>query len=555
MTAINASPAQPEPHAAEQGSSVKVPARPWAFWSLFGVLLGISALLLFTQLGHYALWDDETYSAFGAEGILATGDTSAVVGHNVVAFHNGLMLKNLCDRLTPPLPAYVIAVSFRLFGVSAFAARLPFALCGLASIAFIGYWLRKKQATFLRVLLMTIAITGNASLFLYFRQARYYGMAIFCSLVLAYFYCEWKGSWRQITLAALASIGLFGSHYLAYVAVYGALLVDYLAWGRRSIKVRLPDVVWLFVFQALVCVPLALIWNPFGTQHGERLFSNTLLQRLTLIWWNVRDLNRCEFGVGLLLLAAPVFYAWRRDVWWIRGVVAISVYIAVISLLSPQTVSITSVADVRYIVPLIPLCLLVGVLSLEKLTARFPLIAVSLAVVAFHTNILHLGPLVDGDVRFTSASFAGELAYPPGEPYSLAGQWIRENVRPGQSIWVQPGYMTYPLMFQAPQALYAWQLEMPPQPQFSALPAIHFQGLVPPDYMIAFGPVVQPLVAQLTHWDRAKYKLDTVLNVYWKDMYRPELFWRSFVPVRGFNPNTEAVYIFKRIGMAPLKTP
>jgi hypothetical protein len=29
-------------------------------------------------------------------------------------------------------------------------------------------------------------------------------------------------------------------------------------------------------------------------------------------------------------------------------------------------------------------------------------------------------------------------------------------------------------------------------------------------------------------------------------MYRPELFWRTFVPVTQYDPRTEAIYIFQR---------
>ncbi|MEI6561282.1 MAG: glycosyltransferase family 39 protein [Verrucomicrobiota bacterium] len=538
-------------------------AKQWGFWCLFAVTVGISSLLLFTQLGHYALWDDEASSSLIGEGILATGDTSAILGHNIFAYDNGRVLNNLYDRFDPPLPSYIIAASFRLLGVSAFAARLPFALCGLATVAFIGYWLWKKQATLLRATLLAIGLTGNIAFFLYCRQARYYGAVILCSVLLGYFYCEWKGSRRHIALAALASIGLFGCNYLAYLAVYGVLAVDWLLWNRGALKYRFHDIVWLFTLQAVVCLPMALIWNPLATDRADCIWSNNLLQRLTLLWWHLRDLNQFEFLVGPLALAALVFYAWSRDTWWLRGAIAVLVYCIVIAIITPQYVGCTSSADVRYLLPLIPLGLFVGVLSLEKLMTPIPWMAIPLAVVAFHTNVLHLGPWLNEDVKLHSlvqtsdgglhsstASFVRELIHPPGDPYSITATWIRENVAEGQSIWTLPVQTAYPLMFHAPQAVYAWQLQMPPKGQFTQMPLIHFQGLMQPDYIIVFGPTVRQIRNLIQQWNDqhiAFYRQEAVLDFFWKDLYRPELLARTFEAIDTFNPNTEAIYIFKRI--------
>ncbi len=48
--------------------------------------------------------------------------------------------------------------------------------------------------------------------------------------------------------------------------------------------------------------------------------------------------------------------------------------------------------------------------------------------------------------RSTLTAFIGGLWNPPGEPYTPVPEWVRRNVREKKSIWVAPGYMTYPLM-------------------------------------------------------------------------------------------------------------
>lgn len=222
----------------------------------------------------------------------------------------------------------------------------------------------------------------------------------------------------------------------------------------------------------------------------------------------------------------------------------------------------------RYLAPLIPLCILTGALSIRAIAglierrARLPR-AVSVAAgillgaAAFGTNVLHGGPLTGTDestgrFRSTVAEFAGELIRPAPSTYRAAADWIRRNVPERRSVWVVPGYATYPLMFHAPHALYAWQLnnDMPPGKarQFKGLPPIHFKRRLLPDYVVVFGPAVQQVRHLMQQWQaqRIRYVQAGQLDAYWYDLTRPELFWHAFGRIDNFDRNTEAVYIFAR---------
>ena len=112
-----------------------------------------------------------------------------------------------------------------------------------------------------------------------------------------------------------------------------------------------------------------------------------------------------------------------------------------------------------------------------------------------------------------------------------------------------PEYAVSPLIFHAPKAVYAWQLSDPPQEQFRGLPDIHFKNRLPPDYIIAFGPVVSPLRAELRRWQAKgwRYVPAATLDIHWDQTTRPELVWHSFRPVTRLMTDTEAVYIFRRL--------
>jgi hypothetical protein len=123
----------------------------------------------------------------------------------------------------------------------------------------------------------------------------------------------------------------------------------------------------------------------------------------------------------------------------------------------------------------------------------------------------------------------------------------------GKSIWVLPDYAAYPLMFHAPRAVYAWQLPWPPRADFARLDPVNFQGLQAPDYLVAFGPALGEMARTLQSWNRpdVRYQPVATLDVFWKDTYRPELMWRTFAPITGFDPKTQAIYIFERVSPTP----
>ena len=145
------------------------------------VVIVISSFFLFCHLGHYALWDDEADTALFAQSVWRTGDTYAMLDHNLIAHTNGQELKDLRNRYIPPLGFYLAAPFVGFASGSAFAARLPFAICGLATILLMLVWLWRAQSSVSTWLLMSMGILGNVSLMLYFRQCRYYSPAIFAT--------------------------------------------------------------------------------------------------------------------------------------------------------------------------------------------------------------------------------------------------------------------------------------------------------------------------------------------------------------------------------------
>ena len=258
-------------------------------------------------------------------------------------------------------------------------------------------------------------------------------------------------------------------------------------------------------------------------------------------------MNRCEFCSAVVLLAAVWLVVRKKDPWIARGLTALVLYTAVVTLFSPQRMCDGTEAAVRYLVPLIPLCLAIEAQTIRLYAGKSPSVALLAAVLAFGSNLGNLGFLYGAGVRSTIVCFVRELANPPPEPYTPAAQWIRAHVPDGASVWVIPGHMAYPLMFHAPEAVYAWQLAAENRdPQFAGLPALHFENRAAPDYIVAFGPVSHEVRQMLAERCGVGYEQAAVLDCFWRDLFRPELFWRRFDPHVGYSAADEAIYIFAR---------
>ncbi len=109
------------------------------------VVLVLSCGLIFFRLGHYLLWVDEADTALFARGVARTGDTSAMIDHNLYVYYLGGLLKNLHGRYQPPLPYYLAAPFVGTSGTGSLWPRIPFAICGLLSVALMLYWMYRSR--------------------------------------------------------------------------------------------------------------------------------------------------------------------------------------------------------------------------------------------------------------------------------------------------------------------------------------------------------------------------------------------------------------------------
>lgn len=527
-----------------------------AAWLLALALFGA---LLLTRLGTYALWDDEANTAIFASNVWRFHDLLAWDGTNIIAYRDGLELSGIKNRVYPPFQYLWAAPWLGLLGRTAFTARLPFVLAAFAGFTLWVYWLRKARARWHVQVLTFLALIGNVSLFLYSRQSRYYGLAWALSVALVYLYVHRGESRRHQVLFAVTGMLLFATHYLTYGATMVCLGVDYVLFELRRKNDTWAQRLVFLGSQVAFVVGLISVFNPLGRKVTEYVPVNWWGDKLKLFWWNIRELNGCEFfWPPFMALALVAFFAGKlRDLWLLRAVIALTLYAFVASVLSVQPVGWARVSDIRYMAAAIPLCIFIAVRTLSSLAwAGWPGRVLGVLVGAFvflttypHSWFQKIAKAPDPiEHRSTVLTWLGELHNPQRQAYREAAQWLNEHAAPGSTVAVRPDFAMYPMMFHAPQLVYMWQFDPARRAEYPMLPPAHFRLMTPPDYMVSFGPEAnwsRSLAAQLGA-QGLRYEPEIRLEVAGADRTRPELFWRSFATQPMVDPQNEATFILKR---------
>jgi len=202
----------------------------------------------------------------------------------------------------------------------------------------------------------------------------------------------------------------------------------------------------------------------------------------------------------------------------------------VIALLSPQSVSVisvarTRVADVRYLVPLIPLGMLWCVEMARAVGRRAPWGGVAVMVVLTWTSLGHGVLHVQGWDQFHPLAYLHEIVAQYPDPYRVATEALHRLTPPGALVAVSSDTAMYPILFHAAHVRVMHQLADEPR---AGIPRWHFvQGNDLPEWIVTF--CAAPSFMQ-RYLDRAPYRIAEILDIECVDHYRPEIFWRSFTP-------------------------
>lgn len=398
-------------------------------------LILYSSALILTDLGGSALQVDEGADTWVSSTILKFGVPRHSDGVNrtmeYADIYDGLFIYRTW------VPYYLQAFSLAIFEDKTFAARLPFALTGIASVIglyFLSLKLTRNRTT---AFLSALFLASSVPALLYFRTARYPGLPILLTLLLLYFYYDIfkENKWRSGPFTATAII-FFHTMYVECAGVLVGILVHLMAHRDGVTKENFRKVLpaagmialftlpWLF-FIAPVFPKIAEFYQS-ASSHVDSSSAGYLKRFAGYLF----QINNYVFPLVLLpLLWVRNFQTLRREV-QLLCLCALSILMAG---------SLHMVPLQQYITALFPiLCILLALIVVELCQNRVWIQGL-MAGTLIATNLIHVSPLLPVRALLEANSERFEKGY----LHSVYNTFIRE-IRLS-SVFYQHGYqLTHP---------------------------------------------------------------------------------------------------------------
>lgn len=386
-------------------------------WIAALALAALSAALILPNLGNSYLWQDEAQTAVVARTILTEGVPRGTDGVNFFSQEQGKEYgPNYIWKWHTWLSFYLTAGSLAALGNTSFAARLPFALLGIATVVLAYFTGRLLWRDRWAALAGSGMLAASVPFLILSRQCRYYAAAGFFSLLGLHAYAQLKpGARSPAWWLFAAAVGLFHTHYVYCATLLAAVLV-HAALFERS---RLRQVGIVCGATVLANLPW-IVWFADVRPAGDAYFASVLnLAKLASFTVGYFELIFRWLFAPWLLLILPVIAIWR----WrcneppfevapeTRRNAALLVTYAVVSVILLSLLS--PLLFYRYLAPLCaPALLLTGLLvgSLMRRTrvAGVLVVAVWAATGGLRGHVYEIshdfdGP-IEGIVRFLDAN-------------------------------------------------------------------------------------------------------------------------------------------------------
>ncbi len=399
------------------------------------VVTPATALMLW-NLGARYLWQDEAATAVLAERMLIHGKPLGYDGRNLITMDwyiegddDSIATHSAAEAIEyfvsrgdfradttwtgQPWGQFVLAgTSLALLGKSTWAARLPFALCGIASTVVLLLFVRRRFGDPVISVTAPLLLLGNVFWVLHMRQCRYYAPASLLLLLTYVTYLRWRrGARGGGVVFVFVAWCFFQFDFGTFWPVMLVLIAD-AAWSLRGRRVEV----------ASAMASLLILLGPWIWYY--ELFAR-LKPRLSdpaqTVWILLMSFN--QYQLPLFVVPVCLWFAWQRyragrEVAGVAHAIVLASIIIVAILIWVPLVS--PYPFYRYVVGLTPLsCLL-----LSYIVARV-IDVVTQQQAAHDVRVAFALPLA-GLLIFT------QLAALPG---NLALSAVQSSVRNSPGFW------------------------------------------------------------------------------------------------------------------------
>lgn len=406
--------------------SIQFESREKTITVIFLILAGF--VLRIYDLGAQSLWLDEAISSNAAVAFLNNGTPTLPSG---ILYERGL------------LNTFLIAFSFKLFGVGEFAARLPSVLFGTLTILlvyFIGSRWGNGRIGIIAAFLVAFSVWEIA----WSRQARMYQELQFFYVLSIFAFYEFTENRRLkwLLLLAVSSAGAVLSHEFGYVLllVFGIYLIIVTLREQHKANKFKP----LYIFKTLL---IFAVLSGFAYYKG---IISSVMSTETDYYDTYIYLLKKDMGIFLFLAVPGGTVLMNRD--WKRGLLLISALIIPLYFIFFHVLLLGT----RYLYFVIPVMFILVAYFLDLITggleSYLPKIRYHLTGFSQDVPVKAIAGTVMALVLISSMYFSQGFTFTPREEYDLginafqsdfrkAYGFVKDNMEPDDAIlstWTPP---------------------------------------------------------------------------------------------------------------------
>jgi hypothetical protein len=421
--------------------------------SLLAILFVASFLMFFAGLGDYYLWEDEAETAVISRNILTYGLPVTYDGKNMVTQEAGYdsNAQNVWTLQTW-LPHYVTALSFKLFGVSTFTARLPYAVFGFFSVVLLFFFIYRQKRTFWPAYLASFFLAFSLTFVLHSRQCRYYSLVVLLGIIWLFLF--WQGlQEKRFKLWPLVLTGALFMHtqYFTAVAFFMATFAVGLFFCREQKTAYFLEMFKIILGISCLFLPWAYyvrLWEKLGEMKGD--FMTRIVSWIVNIICNLINLNHFIFPL-VLVSAILVLLLWEKTDGFDRFFFFSGLLFVLIISHNPLF------PKIRYLIVLTPWAAYSSMLIFKMLYKRSKPVGVILLISLVFSNLwsmpvwLAVKPLAPKlqenykDFRFDLLGFMYELTHENNGPIETFIRYREKLDKRGETIFIS--YGAEPLIF------------------------------------------------------------------------------------------------------------
>lgn len=377
------------------------------------ILIVIGTSIRVYQIGAQSLWLDEGISAMAAKALLKNG-WPRIGGHEI--------FKGI-------LHTVFVAISFKAFGVSEAAGRIPSLLFGVLSIP-LGFLIGKRMKNSRVGLLTAFLLTFSTIQIAWSRQLRFYQQLQFFFMLSLYLMDRLMEdtNWRNLSGLAIVTFCMIGSHgrlgFFLLLPLGIWFLVEKTSWIKYWIfnlkKSRIRGLTGV-----IILISIAIIFISLRMETIESGFSHLIHHERNYVFEYISHFEE-ELGY-LFFLAIPgslLAILYRR-----RNLFYISAFLLPFLVLSYRVYAYQT----RHVFSLLPLLFILSAFSLDYVFKRVKttLESVELQEIAClalaSTLIILLAAYPSGNFTYTPKKYYDLGPTQPQANFKRAHNYIRKH--------------------------------------------------------------------------------------------------------------------------------